>query len=86
MKAARYFRTLLVAGMFAASILGSEANSAIVEADWQAVNDGLLTEDTSTGLKWLDLTETANMSFNDVSALLGAGGTFDGFRYATSAE
>ena len=42
--------------------------------------------DTQTGLTWLPLTDTINMSFLQVSAQLGPGGEFAGFRYATVAE
>lgn len=41
--------------------------------------------DTATGLDWLDVTQTVNMSFNDVTAQLG-GGTLAGWRYATQIE
>lgn len=37
-------------------------------------------------LAWLDVTFTTDMSFNDVSAQLGAGGTHEGWRYATGDE
>ena len=38
---------------------------------------------TVNGLDWLDLAETAGMSYNEVSAELGAGGLFEGWSYAT---
>lgn len=41
---------------------------------------------TVNGLDWLDLTETAGMSYNQVSAELGTGGIFDGWSYATLAQ
>lgn len=50
------------------------------------VDHGAYLTDTTTGLDWLDLTETANMSYNMVSAELAAGGTLEGWRYATRAE
>ena len=50
------------------------------------VDKGSFTLDTATGLDWLDLTATQNYSFNQVSSLLGAGGSFEGYRYATAAE
>lgn len=50
-------------------------------------SDGMnITRDTSTNLEWLDLTVTTGSSFNDVSAQLTAGGTLDGFRFATTSE
>jgi len=41
---------------------------------------------TVNGLDWLDLTETANMSYSAVSMQLGAGGLFEGWTYATRAQ
>ncbi len=42
--------------------------------------------DSDTNLEWLNLRFSVGLSFNNVSAQFGAGGTFDGFRYATRAE
>jgi len=44
------------------------------------------TTDTQTGLDWLDVTETINMSYNDVEKLLEPGKKLQGFRYATAEE
>ena len=46
--------------------------------------DGLLTRDAATGLEWLDLTATTNMSVEEVRANLQKGGQFEGFEYATA--
>lgn len=45
-----------------------------------------ITVDTSTGLGWLNLDETVNMSYDEVLADLQPGGIFNGFRYATVQE
>jgi len=45
-----------------------------------------LTIDTSTGLEWLDWTESTEISFNEINTEFGAGGDFEGFRHATIAE
>jgi hypothetical protein len=42
--------------------------------------------DTSTGLDWLDVTASRNMSYLDVSAQFGTGGKFAGWEYATVNE
>jgi len=42
--------------------------------------------DTHSGLDWKDATLTVNRSYNDVSSQLGAGGEFEGWRYATMNE
>jgi hypothetical protein len=60
-------------------------------ASIQSANDPVfgsdsITQDTSTGLEWLDVTASRNLSFNDVVAQLGAGGAFEGFRHATSSD
>ena len=44
---------------------------------------GTITRDTDAGLDWLDVTESRGLSYNDVTAQLGAGGTYDGWRYDT---
>ena len=48
--------------------------------------DGTNTFDTATGLLWLDLRESVNRSFLDVSANFGPQGDFSGYRYATASE
>jgi hypothetical protein len=58
----------------------------ISEADWRVPGDNLIAIDSATGLEWLDLTVTANMSYWDVIRECGTGGLFDGFRFATAAE
>jgi hypothetical protein len=50
------------------------------------VDMGPFTTDTATGLDWLDLTASKNLSFQDVSSQFGPGGIFAGYRYATVAE
>ncbi len=45
-----------------------------------------ITQDTDTGLDWLDITVTVNRSWNDVSSQFGTGGDYEGWRYATSGE
>lgn len=50
------------------------------------VDRGARTYDTHSGLEWLDLNQTQGQSFDEVSAQLGAGGTYAGYRYATTLE
>ncbi len=59
--------------------LSFTANAAMIDL-------GSITRDTSTGLDWLDLTETNGRSYTDISSQLGAGQEFDGWRYATVDE
>ena len=57
---------------------------AIANAD--LVDRGLQTYDTQSGLEWLDLSQTRGLSFDEVSAQLGTGGLYAGYRYATTLE
>lgn len=50
------------------------------------VNNGTFSTDLDSDLDWLKLTETLDLSYNEVSAEFGVGGNFDGWRYATIAE
>jgi len=50
------------------------------------IDFGAFSRDPATGLDWLDLTATRNLSFAEVSAQFGLGGAFAGYRYATVAE
>ena len=59
--------------------------AALVDVDLFTPGDKKLTRDSATGLDWLDLTESTNLSVNDIQG--GAGGYVDmGFRYATIEE
>jgi hypothetical protein len=49
-------------------------------------DNGTYTTDTTSGLNWLDLTETTNLTYSYVSGELSAGGMFEGWRYATDEE
>ena len=66
------------------AITGLVISSASVNASIIDLN--IITRDTSTGLDWLDLTETNGRSYNDISSKFGAGEEFQGWRYASSAE
>ena len=77
------FRRLLI--LAAGILVAPAAQAALVEIDLNTPGDGLVTRDTETRLDWLDLTESTNLSFDQVEA--GAGGFIsDGWRHATGAE
>jgi len=78
------FWNFALAGMVL--IISSNANATVISLDWRVAGDNLITRDTGSGLDWLDLTETNNMSYDTVQGQLGVGGAFEGFRYATNAE
>ena len=45
-----------------------------------------VTVDTSTGLRWLDVTLSTDYSYDEIQAQLGHGGMFEGFRLASRDE
>lgn len=45
-----------------------------------------VTQDTLTGLEWLDLTASSGISYNDITVQFAPGGTYDGWHHATKAE
>lgn len=50
------------------------------------IDNGHFTTDSQSGLDWLDVTESFQRSYDDVSSQFGAGGDFEGWRYATLNE
>lgn len=62
------------------------ANATLISVDDAAFGAGALTRDTDTGFDWLDLVLLGARSFNDISGQFGAGGDFEGFRYAVAIE
>ena len=78
----RYLALLLTLAIGLA--VPSSARASLIAADWNTLGDQKLTVDTSTGLEWLDLTQTYNQTVAQVVAQLGT--TFSGFRLATVAE
>lgn len=65
--------------------LSISAGATLIEVDLAAPGDGLITRDTDTGLDWLDLNVTLNLSYDEVIADIGVG-LPAGFRYATESE
>lgn len=62
------------------------ASAAVISVDDGVFGVDSITLDTDQGLEFLDVTFSADRSFDDVSSHLGAGGNFEGFRYATEDE
>ncbi|MCO6043215.1 hypothetical protein NG895_04795 [Aeoliella sp. ICT_H6.2] len=62
--------------------------AAVIERDWRAPGDGLLTYDTVNQREWLDLSQTLRINFppnylvEDVALELEPGGMFEGFTWA----
>lgn len=84
-KGAVAMRAILAWALLLVLILANAAAAVLVQGDLNTPGDGLVTRDTDTGLEWLDLTETTNLSYDDVVG--GAGGLLaGGWRYATAAQ
>jgi hypothetical protein len=58
----------------------------LTETDWRVPGDNQIARDSVTGLEWLNVNVTTSMSVTEVTAELGPGGMFEGFRYATASE
>lgn len=76
----------LTAAALCLSFASAGACAALISNDLNSTADGLLTLDTDTGLEWLDLSETFNMSVADVQPLISSGGSLDSFRLAQATE
>ena len=79
-------KCLAVISLVAALSVSTITNAAVVSIDWQTAGDSLITSDTTSGLNWLDLTETAGLAQTTILASMGGGGAYAGWRYASSAE
>ena len=60
----------------------SQASHAVLMSQ----GDGSLTLDTATGMHWLDMDHSTNLSYNEMRIEMLSGGLFEGFRYATREE
>jgi MYXO-CTERM domain-containing protein len=72
----------MVAAVIPILLAGNQAYAAIDLSDWKTPGDNLLVTDTVTGLQWLNLRQTAGMSYNDVTSDLS--NTFSGFTLASA--
>lgn len=72
---------ILMAGMMLLGMMGV-SSAALSERDYLSQGDGFITLDDTTGLQWLDLTQTRETRPIELSGTLGA----DGWRIATTGE
>ena len=79
----KYLKLTLAASTL---VLSTSVNAALISTDWQNVGDNFITQDTDSGLEWLDLTETVGMSYDQVTAQMATGGSLAGWSYATSSQ
>jgi hypothetical protein len=73
--------------LFAVSTLALASMSAsaqLISTDWKNTGDKLATLDESTGIEWLDLTQTDGMSIDTAESLLSS--RFEGWRLPTRSE
>jgi hypothetical protein len=76
-------KTLLTTTLLAAGLsLSTASYSAAVDF----IDNVHYTTDTISGLDWLDVTQTVNMSWNDVNSQLNAGGALEGWNFATGTQ
>jgi hypothetical protein len=77
----------LLSTIFAVSTLALASMSAsaqLISTDWKSTGDKLATLDESTGIEWLDLTQTDGMSIDTAESLLSS--RFEGWRLPTRSE
>lgn len=67
-------------------VFSSLSQAEMIVGDLDQAGDGKVTIDTSTGIEWLDLTDTKGMSVNAVLAEMGKGGLYEGWRLPTEEE
>ncbi len=68
------------------AIASTSVNAELVSYDWLTEGDGNVTLDTQTGLLWLDLDVTADLSYYQVKFSLENNSSYEGFRFATADE
>lgn len=67
-------------------IMSMQGYADLISLDDSAFGVGSITRDTDTGLDWLDVTATRDLSYDDVAAQMSVGGSYEGWRYATVTE
>jgi hypothetical protein len=83
MKAIRY---IAVGVLVMISFTRLPAKADLFQVDDPGWGTGSLTLDTRTGLTWLDLPFSSDLSYLQAEATMLPGGQFAGFRHATAAE
>lgn len=65
-------------------MLSNSVNAEFQIKDWRVDGDGLISFDTSTGLEWLNLSQTLGMTINTITPHLDA--EFEGFMVANKSQ
>lgn len=82
----RNLRKILSALALVSGLLSAQAQAAFVSTNWKSNGDGLATLDQSTGLEWLDISQTAYWSPGQVLNAISPGGALAGWRLPTQSE
>jgi len=61
-------------------------HAVLISIDWKTVDDNFITQDSDSGLEWLNLLTTSGRSYSDISTKFGGGEEFEGWRYASQTE
>lgn len=78
-------KALRAASLILLSSLGAfSASAEVINTDWLMEGDNLVISDLDTGLEFLSLNATVNMSYNQVAALLDT--TYAGWSFATGED
>ena len=80
------FKSIIATACACFTVVSFNVSAAVISTDWLTAGDNLITHDTVSGLEWLDLTETNNLSYDFVTGQLVTDGQFAGWRYATNTE
>lgn len=77
-----------LAHILALVLLVSRAEPAFASfaSDRSAFGENTILYDSETGLRWLDVTASLNLSYWEIEDLMQPGGVFDGYRFATGEE
>ena len=69
-------------------LLSSAQAGLLSVRDWEGApsGNGYITFDSRTNLEWLDVNLSTTLTFDDQLALVAPGGTYEGFRVATTPE
>ena len=68
------------------TLFSSLAHADFIASDWKSSGDAQATLDDETGLEWLRLSNTQNMTYSEVVNELQDGGQFEGWRFPTTTE
>jgi hypothetical protein len=67
-------------------LVSAQVSAAVISVDDSVFGIDSVTQDSESGLDWLDVVLSVSRSFHDVSSQFGTGGDYQGWRYATGLE